>query len=102
MFEQIFTLSAFIWCSIGTGIGLFIAALMRANDPPCVETVLIAVAVVALFGIVGHFDYEDAKREEISYCENVKSGQWPDYEGTYAKVCEAEYGKPKKFTNSSL
>ena len=38
MFEQIFTLSAFIWCSIGTGIGLFIAALMRANDPPCVET----------------------------------------------------------------
>lgn len=38
MFEQIFTISAFIWCSIGTGIGLFIAALMRANDPPCVET----------------------------------------------------------------
>ena len=26
MFEQIFTLSAFIWCSIGTGIGLFIEA----------------------------------------------------------------------------
>ncbi len=66
------------------------------------KTVLIAVAVVALFGIVGHFDYEDAKQEETSYCENVKSGLWPDYEGTYAKVCEAEYGKPKKFTNSSL
>ena len=66
------------------------------------KTVLIAVAVVALFGVVGHFDYEDAKQEEISYCENVKSGQWPDYEGTYAKVCEAEYGKPKKFTNYSL
>ena len=66
------------------------------------KTVLIVAAVVALFGIVGYFDYEDAKQEEISYCENVKAGLWPDYEGTYAKVCEAEYGKPKKFTNSSL
>ena len=53
------------------------------------KTVLIVAAVVALFGIVGHFDYEDAKQEEISYCENVKAGLWPDYEGTYAKVCEA-------------
>ena len=66
------------------------------------KTVLIAVAVVALFGIVGHFDYEDAKAEEALYCDNVKNCVWPDYEGTYAKVCEAEYGKPKKFTNSSL
>lgn len=66
------------------------------------KTVLIVAAVVALFGIVGHFDYEDAKQEEISYCENVKAGLWPDYEGTYAKVCEAEYGKPKKFKNSSI
>ena len=29
------------------------------------KTVLIVAAVVALFGIVGHFDYEDAKQEEI-------------------------------------
>lgn len=66
------------------------------------KTVLIAVAVVALFGIAGHFDYEDAKQEEISYCENVKSGLWPDYEGIYADVCEAKFGKAKKFTNSSF
>ena len=66
------------------------------------KTVLIAVAVVALFGIVGHFDYEDAKAEEALYCSNVKNGVWPDYDGIYADVCEAEYGKPKKFTNSSL
>ena len=69
---------------------------MKANP------VLIVAAVVALFGIVGHFDYEDAKAEEALYCSNVKNGVWPDYDGTYAKVCEAEYGKPKKFTNSSL
>ena len=66
------------------------------------KTILIVAAVVALFGIVGHFDYEDAKAEEALYCSNVKNGVWPDYDGTYAKVCEAEYGKPKKFTNSSL
>ena len=65
------------------------------------KTVLIAVAVVAL-GVVGSMDYEDAKAEEALYCSNVKSGIWPNYNGTYADVCEAEYGKPKKFTNSSL
>ena len=66
------------------------------------KTVLIVAAVVALFGIVGHFDYEDAVAEEALYCSNVKNGTWPDYEGIYKKVCEAEYGKPKKFTNSSI
>ena len=65
------------------------------------KTVLIAVAVVALFGIVGHFDYEDAKQEEISYCENVKSGVWPDYEGTYVSECEKEHG-PKKVEKVSF
>ena len=64
--------------------------------------VFVALTLFAAFGIVGGMNYEDAKQEEISYCENVKSGQWPDYKGTYAKVCEAEYGKPKKFTNYSL
>ena len=65
------------------------------------KTVLIVAAVVALFGIVGHFDYEDAKQEEISYCENVKSGVWPDYEGTYVSECEKEHG-PKKVEKVSF
>ena len=64
--------------------------------------VFVALTLFAVVCIVGGMNYEDAKQEEISYCENVKSGQWPDYKGTYAKVCEAEYGKPKNFTNSSL
>lgn len=61
-----------------------------------------AVALLVLLGIVGHFDYEDAAQQEVSYCENVKSGLWPDYEGIYADVCEAKFGKAKKFTNSSF
>ena len=67
-----------------------------------VKTVLVLAAVVALFGIVGHFEYQDETQEEILYCENVSSGRWPDYEGIYNKVCKAEYGKPKKFVNYSL
>ncbi len=63
---------------------------------------LAALAIFAAFGVVGSMDYEDAKAEEALYCSNVKNGVWPDYKGTYAKVCEAEYGKPKKFTNSSI
>jgi hypothetical protein len=63
---------------------------------------LIAIAVFLAVGLVGRMDFEDEVREQIAYCENVKAGLWPDYEGTYAKVCEAEYGKPKKFTNSSI
>jgi len=54
------------------------------------KTVLIVAAVVALFGIVGHFDYEDAKAEEALYCSNVKNGVWPDYEGTYKNFCEID------------
>ena len=66
------------------------------------KSVFIGIAIGLLLGVVGSMDYEDAKAEEALYCSNVKNGVWPDYDGTYAKVCEAEYGKPKKFTNSSL
>ena len=66
------------------------------------KNVFIGIAIGLLLGVVGSMDYEDAKAEEALYCDNVKNGVWPDYEGTYAKVCEAEYAKPKKFTNSSL
>ena len=54
------------------------------------------VAFVALLGMAGQMDFEDAKAEEALYCDNVKNGVWPDYDGIYADVCEAEYGKAKK------
>lgn len=65
-------------------------------------TVIAVVAFGLLYGFVGRMDYEDAKAEEALYCSNVKNGVWPDYDGTYADVCEAEYGKAKKVKNISI
>lgn len=41
--------------------------------------VLAVIAAVALFGLVGQMDYEDAVKEESNYCSMVKAGNWPDY-----------------------
>lgn len=46
------------------------------------------VAVVLLAGIAGRFDYHDDIRQAVIYCENVRAGIWPDYDGT-AKHCPA-------------
>lgn len=47
------------------------------------------LALVLLMGIVGHFDAEEAERQAEEYCHNVKSGIWPDYEGTYKEFCKS-------------
>lgn len=64
--------------------------------------VIFIAALVLAFGLVGRMDYEDAKADEALYCSNVKDGVWPDYDGTYADVCEAKYGKAKKFKEISF
>lgn len=51
---------------------------------------LIALAVVVVIGVVGNMDYEDTVREQLSYCENVKAGVWPDYDSTYKTECTPE------------
>lgn len=66
------------------------------------KSVFIGIAIGLLLGVVGSMDYEDAKAEEALYCSNVKNGVWPDYDGIYADVCEAEYGKAKKVKNISI
>lgn len=43
--------------------------------------------VMAVLGIVGTGDMEEAERAETEYCENVSSGAWPDYRGNAAEVC---------------
>lgn len=53
------------------------------------------LAMLAAFGFAGQMDYEDAEAQQALYCDNVKSGVWPDYEGTYVSECEKTHG-PKK------
>lgn len=65
-------------------------------------TILSVVIFGLLVGFVGRMSYEDEVAEEALYCSNVKNGIWPDYDGIYADVCEAEYGKAKKFKQISL
>ena len=47
----------------------------------------IIAALVLLFGLVGRMDYEDQLAEQANYCEMVKAGFWPDYQGTYRREC---------------
>jgi len=43
---------------------------------------------MAVMGIVGSGDLEEAESAQVEYCENVDSGAWPDYQGNAAEVCE--------------
>lgn len=58
----------------------------------------IVTLLLLLFGIVGHFDAEEEEAQSILYCENVKAGIWPDYEGTYKKYCKKS--SPQRLTSS--
>lgn len=50
-----------------------------------------AVALfVAAFGFVGAEDYRDTVREAVNYCDMVRAGLWPDYDGT-ARYCPEVY-----------
>ena len=45
---------------------------------------VIAIAVL----IIGTMESRDAEMDQQAYCEMVKEGKWPDYEGTYHEFCE--------------
>ncbi len=47
----------------------------------------IATALVLLLGLAGHMDYEDQQAEQAHYCDMVKAGYWPDFQGTYRREC---------------
>lgn len=40
------------------------------------------------FGFAGAGDLEEAERIQAEYCENVKSGAWPDFNKTYKEECK--------------
>lgn len=51
------------------------------------KNILVALVLLAAFGFVGHIDYADEKVAQAQYCEMVKAGHWPDYQGTYRREC---------------
>lgn len=59
------------------------------------QVALLVAGIVAALGVVGNMDFKDEVREQIAYCENVKAGVWPDYNGTYKAECTSD--KIKKF-----
>ena len=51
------------------------------------KTTVVLLALLGLFGLAGAMDYEDQQAEQARYCEMVKAGYWPDYQGTYRREC---------------
>jgi len=50
----------------------------------------IVVCLGLVFVFAGHMDAQDAAREHVAYCNNVKDGVLPDYNGTYKSECTSE------------
>lgn len=50
--------------------------------------ILFVLAFLGLAGIAGSYDFEDAILEDRAYCENVRSGIWPDYNGNVQEICD--------------
>lgn len=53
-------------------------------------SMFLILGAIAALSIVGNMDYTDEVREQVAYCDNVKSGTWPDYKGSYEVECDAE------------
>lgn len=51
------------------------------------KTTSLILILIALLGIVGEMDATDAQLDADHYCEMVKAGHWPDYQGTYRREC---------------
>ena len=51
------------------------------------KTTVVLLALLGLFGLAGAMDYEDQQADQAHYCEMVKAGYWPDYQGTYRSEC---------------
>lgn len=49
--------------------------------------ILFALVILGLAGIVGSYDFEDAKLEEAAYCRGVENGEHSDYDHIYESAC---------------
>lgn len=52
------------------------------------KMIAVPLALLALLGLAGAMDYEDQQAEQERYCEMVKAGYWPDFNGTYRDECQ--------------
>jgi len=59
------------------------------------KTTVVLLALLGLFGLVGAMDYEDQQAEQERYCEMVKVGFWPDFNGTYRDECQQPKSGPR-------
>lgn len=51
---------------------------------------VLAFTSLMLLGLVGSYDYDEAKASEKLYCENVASGVWPAYKEIDGVHCPSE------------
>ena len=59
------------------------------------KTTVVLLALLGLFGLAGAMDYEDQQAEQERYCEMVKAGFWPDFQGTYQSECRTPKSVPR-------
>lgn len=52
-----------------------------------ISAVAAIVVLLAVLGMVGKMDADSAQIDADHYCEMVKAGHWPDYQGTYRREC---------------
>jgi len=51
---------------------------------------LLALSVLAAFGLAGESDLQDEQRQLAVYCDMVAAGAWPDYQGNAAQACPTD------------
>lgn len=52
-----------------------------------IKTAAAILVILAAFFYAGTNDHADAILEQRVYCDNVRDGVWPDYNGNAADIC---------------
>lgn len=52
-----------------------------------IERIIIAATIAAGLAWASSEDWREAQRSHLEYCENVRTGYWPDYRMTYSQEC---------------
>lgn len=59
---------------------------------------LLLLLLIACGAFVVHQDYKAELEDQRIYCENVRDGVWPDYQGNFKVDCQGMKLPPKKVT----